>query len=116
MARLDYHFIILVYKLIFEKNPPCMSQEVMEEILNIVYWYASPSGTFIKVFCGEKPPRVLPRYATEKLVMQEVAYHLSVGLSAGLHRKKKAPWPSFPLHIKSYEIKSLKYVDDELRR
>lgn len=77
--RLSDHFIILVYKLIFEKDPPCMSLEVMEALINIVDWYASSSGKFIRMFGGEKPLHVLPRFATDKLVMQEVAYHISIG-------------------------------------
>jgi len=31
-----------------------MSREAMEEIVDIAKWYASLSGTFIKVFGGEK--------------------------------------------------------------
>ena len=63
----------------------------MEEIVNISYWYASPDGTFIKVFGGEKPPHVLPRFSMDKFFMQDIAYHISIGLLAGMHRRKKAP-------------------------
>ena len=63
----------------------------------------------------EKPLHVLPRYAMNKLVMQEVTYHLFIGLSSGLHRKKKAPWPALPLMIELYEIKNLKYADVEVK-
>lgn len=111
MARLANHFIIPMYKLIFEQDPPCMFEEVMEAILNIVNWYASRSGTLIRVFGREKPMHVLPTCTMDKLVMQEAAYHLSTGLSAGLHRKKKSPWTTLPLRIGLYEIKSLKDVD-----
>lgn len=100
MVRLTNHFIILVYKLIFEHDPPCMSQEVMEGILNIADWYASPSGTFIRVFGKEKPSHILPRYAMNKLVMQEVSYQIFIALSTRLHRKKKESWPTLPLWIK----------------
>ena len=65
------------------------------------------------MFGGEKPLHVLPRYATNKLVMQEVSYHLATRLSATLHRKKKSPWPTLPLKIGLYEIKNLKVMDDE---
>ena len=112
--RLTNHFIILVYKLIFENDPPCMSQEVMEGILNIVDWYASPSGTFIKKFGGEKPLHVLPRFSMDKFLMQEIAYHLSTRLLSGLH-KKKEPWPILTLRIRLYAIKSLKYADVEAK-
>jgi len=79
----------------------------MEVILNIAYLYAPPGRIFIRVFGGEKTLHVLPKYATDKLVMQEVSYHLSTGL----HKKKKGPWPTLPLLIKLYEIKSLKDAD-----
>lgn len=83
----------------------------MEPIVNISEWYASPAGISIKVFGREKHLHVLPRYATDKLIMQEVSYHLSIGLLVGQHRKKKVPWPTLPLQIGLYEIKSLKDVD-----
>ena len=58
MARLTNHYIIPLDKLIFEEDPPCMSREAMEAIIDIVDWYASPSGTFISVFSREKPTHV----------------------------------------------------------
>jgi len=73
-----------------------MSRGAVKVIIDIADWYASLDGTFIRVFGGEKPPHVLPRYATEKLIMQEVSYHLATRLSATLHSKKKAPWPTLP--------------------
>jgi len=95
MARLVDHFIIPVYKMIFELYPPCMSQEEIEAIIIIPNWYAPPGGTFIRMFGREKPLHVLLIYATNKLVMQDAAYHISIWLSAGLHRRKDAPWPIF---------------------
>ena len=82
----------------------------MQELLNIVDWYGSLSGTFIMIFGGEKPLHVLPRYVTDKLIMQEISYHLSIGLLIVLHRKNKAPWSALPFWIRLYEIKSLKDV------
>lgn len=92
-----------------------MSQEAMEALLNIIDWYSSPSDTFIRMFGRDKPPRILPRFTMEKLVMQEVRYHISTRLSARLHRRKNAPWPALPLRIGLYDIKSLKDVDGEAK-
>lgn len=97
MAHLTGHFIIPLYKIIFEEDPPYMSREAMEAIAGIVDWYASLSGTFIRVFCIDKSLHVLPRYATDQLFMQEVSHHLATRLSAAFHTKKKAPWPHLPL-------------------
>jgi len=73
----------------------------MEAIIDMANWYASRGGTFITMFSGEKPLHVLPIYATDKLIMQEVSYNLAIGLLVGLHRKKKSPWPLF-LYITNY--------------
>jgi len=113
MAQLTDHFIISLYNIIFEEDSPCMSREAMEVIEDIVDWHALPGGTFIRVFGREKPLHVLSRHATDKLVMQEVSYHLATVLSTMLHRKKKPPWPTLPLHIRLYEIKNLKFADTE---
>ena len=63
----------------------------MEVFLNIVDRYASPEGTFIRMYSVEKALHVLPTFSMEKLVMHEVAYHISTRLSVGLHRMNKAP-------------------------
>jgi len=67
------------------------------------------------VFGGEKPSHVLPRYVIEKLVMQELSYHLSIGLQIMVHREKKAPWRTLPLHIELYKIRNLKVTDVEVK-
>ena len=36
MARLTDHFIISLYKLMFEKDPPCMFREEMDVIVDFV--------------------------------------------------------------------------------
>ena len=69
MARFSDHFISSMYKIIFELDPPCMSQEVMYALLNIVDWYGSPDGTFIKMYNAEKAPHLLSNFSTDKLVM-----------------------------------------------
>jgi len=115
MARLSDHFITPVYRMIFEKDPPCMSQEAMQAFLNIENWYAPLDVTFIRMFGMENPLHELLMFSTDKLVMQEVAYHISTGLSAGLHRRKKAPWPTLSFWIGFYETHTLKDVDVEAK-
>lgn len=99
--------------MIFEQDPLCMSQEVMQALLNIADQYALPDGTFIRMFSAEWPSHELPRFATNTLVMQEVAYHISTWLSTVLHRRKKAPLPTHPLRIGLYETRTLKDADVE---
>jgi len=100
--------------MIFEQSLPCMSQTSIELLLNIANCYTSLEGTFIKMYNMEKDLHVLSRFSTDKLVMQEVSYHISIGLSAGLHKKKKAPWLTLPMQIGFYTIKSLKEPDVEV--
>ena len=108
MEQLIEHFIIPLDNLIFEEYLPCMSQRAMDAIIEIADWYSSPGGTFLRVFSEEKPPYVLPRCATNKLVIQEVSYHLTKGLSVALHKKNKGPWPTLPMKKELYDIKNLK--------
>lgn len=86
----------------------------MKALINIADWYASPSNTFIQMYNVEKPPHVLPMFAMDKLVMQEVSYHISAGMSTRLHRKKKDPWSTLSLWIGLYEIHHLKHVGVEI--
>jgi len=111
MARISDHFFAPLYMRIFEQDPPCMYQETMEALLNIEDWYASPKVTFISMYNAKKYPHVLSRFAMDNLAMQDVSYHISTGLSVGLDRKKKEPWPTLPMKIRLYVIESLKEAD-----
>jgi len=88
----------------------------MEALVNIVDWYASPFGTLIQMYNVEKASHVLPKFSMDKLVMQEVAYHISTGLSVRLHIEKNAPWPTLPLRIELYEIQNLKHAKAETEK
>jgi len=86
----------------------------MESRTYIVDWYDSPFGTFIWMYNAKKPPHVLSKFAMDKLITQEVSYHISVGLSARMHRNKKEHWPTLLLWISLYEIKNIKNADIEI--
>jgi len=101
--------------MIFEQDPPYMSKVAMEALIDIANWYASPSDTFIQMYIMEKPPHVLPKLALDKLVMEEVSYHISVGMSVKLHLKKKAPRPTIPLWTGLYKIQNFKHADVEAK-
>ena len=76
-----------------------MSKVVMEALMDIANCCASPSDTFIRMYSAENPLDVLPKFSLYMLIMQEVEYHISIGLTTRLHRKKKAPFPTLPPHI-----------------
>lgn len=72
--------------------------------MNSTDWYASPNGIFVRMYNAEKDLHVLPKFSTDKLVMQEVIYHILTRLSIGFHKKKMTPWPMLPLQIGLYVI------------
>jgi len=90
-----------------------MLKITMEVLIDITDWCASSSGTFIQMYNAKKPSHVLLKFSFDILIMQEVAYHILVGLTTKLHQKKKAPWPALPLWIGLYEIQSFKQADVE---
>ena len=90
-----------------------MSKAIMEALINIFDWYASSSGTFIRMYIAEKPLHLLPNFSADKLIMQEVLYHIFAEFSVRLHQKKKETWPTLPLWIGLYEIQNLKHADVE---
>lgn len=113
IIELSHHFFTSVYKMIFEWDSPFMSKEAIEELINIMDWYVSPSNTFIQMYDTEKPLHVLPKFSMDKLFVQEVSYHILAGLSIRVHPKKKAPWPTLLLRIRLYEIWNFKHADVE---
>lgn len=54
------------------------------------------------------------KVSMDKLIIQEVSYNISIGLSTRLHRKKKAPYPTLSLQIGLYEIWNHKHVDAKM--
>lgn len=64
----DFFFKVL-YKIIFEEEITCMSREAMSLVLEGSYWFASPDGTYLRVFSYCKPSHMLSRYAMDKVVM-----------------------------------------------
>jgi len=62
MARLFDQFIAPLYTMIFEQDLTYMSHATMEALLNIVDWFASLDGTFIRMYNVEKVSHVLPNF------------------------------------------------------
>lgn len=88
-----------------------MSQAVMEALVDKENCYASPIGTFIEMYNTQKDLHILSKFSMDNMLMQEVSYHISTGLSVIQHKNKEAPWPTLPLQIGLYEIQNLKHVD-----
>lgn len=74
------HILIPLYMIMFWEEPPCISCGEMKEMLELANWFALLDGTFLRVFSCRKSPHLLLSYAIDKLVMQEVSYHISIRL------------------------------------
>lgn len=85
ITRLSNYFVTPIYKMIFEQDPPCMSKETIEALIDIIDLYASPFDSFIRIYSTKNPMHVLSKFSLDILVMQEVAYHISIGLTTRMH-------------------------------
>lgn len=94
--RLAEHLFSFIFHMIYEIDPPYMTNQVKESMQDIVDWFTTPEGTYIRCFGCRVSPHFMPQYVTNKVVLQEVAYQLDKGFSRVLHRRKKYPWPTFP--------------------
>jgi len=87
----------------------------MEALIDIVDCYASPFGSFIWMYNEDKFLHVLLKFGMDKIVMQEVWYHILGGLSTRLHQKnKKEHWPTLLLQIWLYGIQNLNHADSKI--
>lgn len=85
-----------------------MTNQVKEASHDITDWFAALESTYIICFICQISPYLMPCYVTNKVVLQEVSYQLNKGSSRVIHRRKKAPCPTFPLRIGKYKLKNLK--------
>lgn len=109
------NFISPLYQLLFGEEPPCMSKRAMKTLIKLVHWFPIEEGTFIRVFGTHKPPHALPRFSTNKTLLQEVCYQMTQGFSKIIIKGKKKPWPAFPLTIRAYVVENFIQVEEEAK-
>lgn len=95
ITRLFDHFVTPFYKMTFEQDPPCTSKATMDAPIDIAYWYASPSHTFIRMLNAEKPLHVLLKFALDILIMQEVTYTSRQDWQLDCTRRRRHLGPRF---------------------
>jgi hypothetical protein len=52
-----------------------MTDKAIIVIRRIGDWYLMDHGTYMRIYGAVKPPHLLCRFISNKLVLQEVAYH-----------------------------------------
>ena len=55
----------------------------------------------------------MPRFVTDKVLMQEVCFQMSSSFSRVLSKGKKKSWPTLPLTIGTYIVKDFRDVEAE---
>ena len=93
-----------------------MSWRAMETLVKVAHWFPFAECTFIRVFGSFKTPHALPRFVTDKMLLQEVCYQMTFGFSKVLTKGKKKPWPTLPLTIGAYLIKDFREVEAEAEK
>ena len=61
-----------LYSLIFLEDCPCLSKGVVESIKEFGYYFFTKEGTFLRMYGGTREPSLLPKYATNYIVLKEV--------------------------------------------
>lgn len=106
-------FITPLYKLLFGEEANYMFKRAKEKIIRVADQFPIQEGTFIRFFGSYKPPHALPKFVIDKLMLQEVCYQMTTGLSKTLNKGKKKPQPSLPLTTGAYTIDIFQEVEVE---
>ena len=70
-------FIPALYKKLFGQDAPCMSWRAMETLVKVAHWFPFAEYTFIRVFGSFRAPHAMPRFVTDRMLMQEVCFQMS---------------------------------------
>ena len=114
--QICHGFILPLYKIMYDKDPPRCSLEAQIDIIPIARWFGEEWFTYIRVFGSTVPPHVLPLYVPDKLLAREIAYQTcSEGsLTKDLKDKKKAIWPQFPVACGVFSLFDVGHAFDEV--
>ena len=83
----------------------------METLGKVAHWFPLAEYTFIRVFGSYKTPHAMPRYVTDKMLIQEVCFQMTSSFSKVLTKGKKKPWPTLPLTVSTYTIRDFREVE-----
>ena len=87
-----------MYETLFGEEIPWLSPEGQAMVKELGDWYMTSTEVYIGIAGSTKPPRWLPHFVPNSLLLQEVAYQTFInGVDASLHKHKKGVWPQFPL-------------------
>ena len=103
-----------MYQTLFGEETPCLSPTGQEIVKDLGDWYMTPTGLYIRIARSTKPPRWLPHFVPDSLLLQEISYQTFIhGVAASLHKNKKGIWPQFPLITPVGKIENFKQAIDE---
>lgn len=70
--KLIEHLFSVIFHITFEVDIPCMTNQVKEALRDIIDWFSTPEGTYIRCYGFQISPHLMSRYVTNNIVMQEV--------------------------------------------
>jgi hypothetical protein len=91
---------VSVHIAIYGHPPPWISERIMGNLGNLVYWFIEHNLSYIRVFGSSISPHSLPRFLPNRLVCREVAYQtVAGGIIKELKSAQKNVWLTFPIHV-----------------
>lgn len=106
-----------LYKAIFDRNAPRLSQEATANFTAIGNWFAKENLTYVRVFGSLAAPHVLAIYVPNKLLAREVSYQtIGHGITKVLKDSKKTIWPKFPIHGGVYVLNNYNHFVLEIKQ
>lgn len=93
--RLFEHYFVVLYQIILKEGVPCISDQNKEVISDVENWFASTKATYIMLFSYQKPPHLLTKYVTNKVIMQELHTSFAKGYHSYCKRKRRNHGISF---------------------
>jgi hypothetical protein len=97
-----------MHKLFFRCEPPHISNAVIESLKSVADWFIEENFSSVRVYGCSIPPYALPKFLPDRLICREVAHQLAKG-GIGLELKalQKKAWPSFPVHVRKFNLSNL---------
>jgi len=82
-----------------------MSDDAHNMVAEIGDWYDMVNNTYIRIYGATESLHIIPKFVTDYIVLAEIAYQTyGHGVGEVLERKKKDPWPNFPIIVGSYNV------------
>lgn len=70
--------MIPLFEVLFGESPPRISKYFQEAFFEIRDWFVEEKFSFIMIYGSEARPHVFPRYILDRIVVREIANHITL--------------------------------------